>query len=105
MSLIYGAGIAGWDEHADLGSRFGERCANIVPQCQLGECDGDLGTAESPTARLYVAESCGPCSEIRRWLEARRPVAWLILAPKITLHAILSAITYDPAMATSAKRE
>ena len=78
VSIVYSAGIAEWDEGEDMQRRFGEawrtyRAAvrNWMPRwrpCHAGE-----------PARLYVAASCGPCSELWRWIEAGRPVGLQIL--------------------------
>jgi hypothetical protein len=35
---------------------------------------------DRPLARLYVAETCGPCSEVRRWFESRSAVALHVVA-------------------------
>nr|WP_286676407.1 methyltransferase [Paracidobacterium acidisoli] len=78
LSLIYSAGLAEWDERQDLSRRFGEawhgyRAAvrNWLPRWRPFH-------AGAP-ARLYMASTCGPCSELRRWLEARRPLGMEIV--------------------------
>jgi protein-S-isoprenylcysteine O-methyltransferase Ste14 len=50
-----------------------------------------------PPARLYLAESCLPCSQLRTWLADRRPTALLLLAAEDHPGRDLERITYDPA--------
>jgi protein-S-isoprenylcysteine O-methyltransferase Ste14 len=73
FSFVYSAGIAEWDEGEDLRNRFGAewtsyRAAvrNWVPRWRP--------YYSGPAATLYIAETCGPCSELRMWLEARSPI-------------------------------
>jgi len=97
IAVIYGAGIAQWDEGLDMKTRFGERweqyrrnVKNSIPRWKPWQ-DPHL-----PPARLYVAEECGPCSEIRRWFESRNPVALEIIAAEDHPHHDLQRMTYDP---------
>jgi len=97
VAVIYGAGIAGWDEDADLGSRFGERWREYRAAVRAWRVRWKpWHQPKAPAARLYVAENCGPCSEIRGWLEVRRPVGLLILAAEDHPTRDLERITYDP---------
>jgi len=72
ISVVYSAGIAEWDEGRDLEERFGAafeayRCE--VPNWRLRV----LPFIGASTGKIYIAATCGPCSELRRWLERRRP--------------------------------
>jgi protein-S-isoprenylcysteine O-methyltransferase Ste14 len=91
MAVIYGAGFAAGDEGADLHRRFGERWRQYTRRWR----PADLGDV-SPRATLYVAEECGPCSEVRAWFDARRPVGLDIAAAERHPSRTLTRITYDP---------
>ena len=82
-SLIYSAGIAEWDEGEDMATRFGESwrayrssVRNWLPRWRPS-CQGE-------PARLYIAASCEPCSELGRWIAVRHPVG-LEIVPAETL--------------------
>ena len=98
MAVIYGAGFAAGDETADLETRFGirwQRYAALVRSWIPRWRPADVA-ALTPPATLYVAEECGPCSEVRRWFDARRPVGLEIVAAELHPSRTLSRITYDP---------
>jgi protein-S-isoprenylcysteine O-methyltransferase Ste14 len=104
IAVIYGAGIAQWDEGLDMKTRFGERweeyrrnVRNSRPRWRPWH-DPHL-----PPARLYVAEECGPCSEIRRWFESRSPVGLEIAAAEDHPQRDLQRMTYDPMDGTAAE--
>ncbi|RXH54798.1 methyltransferase family protein [Granulicella sibirica] len=88
VAIAYSAGLATWDESKDLDERFGAawrayraEVHNWVPRWRPFH-------AGSP-ARLYIARTCGPCSQIRNWLEARHPVGLEILdAESLPDHSI-----------------
>jgi protein-S-isoprenylcysteine O-methyltransferase Ste14 len=46
--------------------------------------------------RLYVAASCGQCSSIGRWLQAREPIGLMFVAAEEHPTRDLWRITYDP---------
>ena len=112
MAVVYGFGFAAGDEHGDLDRRFGNSwrayahaVRSWIPRWrpidarELMESDalGDESGAESPLgATLYVAEECGPCSQVRAWFEARRPVGLTIMAAERHPSRSLTRITYDP---------
>ncbi len=103
ISFIYSFGIARWDEGADLESRF---CAawldyrKHVPSWRFRLTPWH--PADRPSACLYVAEACGPCSQVRRWFQAHHPIALEILAAEDfpfdpqNPTGDLERITYDP---------
>ena len=103
MAVVYGAGFAAGDERVDLERRFGGTwCAyaaavrSWVPRW----APLDLGTLPQPdalgAATLYVAERCGPCSQVRTWFEARHTIGLTIVAAEYHPTRSLTRITYDP---------
>jgi protein-S-isoprenylcysteine O-methyltransferase Ste14 len=97
IGVMYGLGIAGWDERADLDSRFGARYRKYRGAVRAWRIRWrPWHNPEQPSARLYVAESCGPCSEVRRWIEARKPVGLAVVAAEYHPSRELTRITYEP---------
>ena len=47
-------------------------------------------------ARLYVAESCGPCSELRRWFERQGTRGLVLVAAEDHPARDLVRMTYEP---------
>ena len=93
MSWIYGVGLARMDEGADLEKRFGgawvdyrRAVRNWLPRWRPA----------APSARLYVAMSCGPCSEIARWLAASGAVGLEVVPAEAHPDRDLRRITYEP---------
>jgi protein-S-isoprenylcysteine O-methyltransferase Ste14 len=78
MSVVYSAGIAEWDEREDLSRRFG---------AHWREYRSSVGTwwprwipyHTGPPALIYLAGSCGLCTEVRAWLEQRVPTGLQII--------------------------
>jgi protein-S-isoprenylcysteine O-methyltransferase Ste14 len=116
MAVIYGAGFAAGDESADLDRRLGapwttyKRLARSwIPRWRpldqrllAGRSDTSGGSGDATEVRhvagatLYVAEECGPCSEVRAWFAARDPVGLEIVAAERHPSRTLARITYDP---------
>lgn len=108
MAVVYGAGFAAGDERGDLVRRFGGRWSGYAtsvrswiprwrPFDAARSIESALGGAIVPgPATLYVAEECGPCSEVRAWFDARSPVALGIVAAERHPTRSLTRITYDP---------
>lgn len=97
MSFLYSFGLAAWDEGEDMRLRFGkawEEYRNNVNAWRLRLTPWHL--PDRPLPRLYVAETCGPCSEVRRWLESRGTIALEIVAAENHPTSDLRRITYDP---------
>ncbi|HWZ42811.1 MAG TPA: hypothetical protein VNW97_05015 [Candidatus Saccharimonadales bacterium] len=97
LSVIYSLGLARWDESEDLKERFGnswllyrQHVRNWIPRWR------PWYDPEAPAPCLYVAENCGPCSEVYRWFEARNPVALNIVAAEDHPSNSLTRITYEP---------
>lgn len=97
MSFIYGLGLANSDEGADLRKRFGEAWVKYREHVHPWRFRlTPWHDPNRPAARLYVAETCGPCSEVRRWFEKRGAVALEIVAAEDHPSRDLERITYDP---------
>lgn len=100
MSVVYSAGIAGWDEGEDMRRRFGEPWAaygrgvrNWLPRWRPWHpsLDGE------PADVLYVSAECGKCSEIGRMVEALRPVGLAVVPAEHHPSRDLARITFAPA--------
>ena len=68
---VYCAGIARWDESADLRERFGEPWVNYRREVRAWW--PRLSPYLEGEATLYIARGCAPCSAVRRWVEKRSP--------------------------------
>jgi len=98
MAHIYSMGLAGWDEGEDLRRRFGDGWTTYrravrrwVPRVRPWH------RLDQPPAHLYVAESCGMCSETGRWFASRHPRGLAIVAAETHPSRALRRITYEPA--------
>ena len=97
VAHIYSAGLAGWDEDEDLRRRFGDAWSDYarnVPRW-IPRTRPWYPRAASP-ARLFVAESCGMCSEVGRWFAQRSPRGLAIVAAE-SHPTPLRRITYESA--------
>jgi protein-S-isoprenylcysteine O-methyltransferase Ste14 len=97
MSFLYSWGLASWDEDEDMSVRFGkpwQEYRNNVHAWKLRLTPWHA--PDRPPARLYIAESCGPCSELRRWFESHSATALQIVAAEDHPTRDLRRITYDP---------
>ncbi|HUI39158.1 MAG TPA: methyltransferase [Candidatus Nitrosotalea sp.] len=96
MSFLYGAGLANWDEGEDLQERFGQNWKNYREGVHAWRFRfTPWHDPSARKARLYVAETCGPCSEVRRWFEAHHAVGLEIVAAEDHPTRDLRRITYD----------
>lgn len=93
VGFAYGAGLAAWDEGSDLTARYGgawttyrQRVRRWLPRWR---------PRRATVARLYVAEECGQCQEVKAWLSKRRPVALEIIAAEDHPARDLRRITYE----------
>jgi protein-S-isoprenylcysteine O-methyltransferase Ste14 len=96
LSFVYSAGIAEWYEGQDLARRFGGPWRDYraaVRNWRLRWRPYHSG----PAARLYIAHSCGPCSELRSWLEARGPLGLEIIDAETLPRGSIRRMRYDPA--------
>lgn len=97
MAFLYSLGIAAWDEGEDLKLRFGKRWVEYRNNVHAWRPRlTPWHASDRLPARLYVAETCGPCSEVRRWFESRRVIALHIVAAEDHPTRDLQRITYDP---------
>lgn len=97
MSFLYSFGVAAWDEGEDMRVRFGKPWQEYRNNVKAWKPRFKPWHApDRPVARLYVAEMCGPCSEVRRWLESQGTVALEIVAAQDHPTRDLERITYDP---------
>jgi protein-S-isoprenylcysteine O-methyltransferase Ste14 len=94
-SIIYGAGIAEWDEGEDLSRRFGrpwrEYRASVrswIPRWQPYHA--------GPAARLFLSASCEPCRELWSWIQSRAPVGMEIVAAETLTPGSIRRMGYDP---------
>ena len=94
-SIVYSAGLAEWDEAKDLLHRFGmpwkvyrASVHNWLPRWR--PYHGGAG------AILYIAQSCGPCSQVRAWIEARKPLGLYIVPAESLPAGTISRMRYDP---------
>ena len=97
MSFLYSLGLAAWDEGEDMRVRFGkpwEEYRNNVKAWRPRLTPWHV--PDRPLARLYVAETCGPCSEVRRWFQSHGAVMLHVVAAEDHPTLDLQRITYDP---------
>ena len=97
MSFLYSLGLAAWDEGEDMRVRFGkpwEEYRNNVKAWRPRLTPWHA--PDRPLARLYVAETCGPCSEVRRWFQSHGTVLLDVVAAEDHPTRDLQRITYDP---------
>jgi protein-S-isoprenylcysteine O-methyltransferase Ste14 len=95
MSVIYSTGLAEWDEAEELKHRFGEDwlsyrkdVRNWWPRWRPHHVGVD--------ARLYMANTCGPCSELQSWLEAQRPMGLEIVDAETLPAGSIQRMRYVP---------
>jgi protein-S-isoprenylcysteine O-methyltransferase Ste14 len=93
-SVVYSAGIARWNERQDLAARFGAPWRDYRSEVR------DWLPRLTPyhhgaPARLYIAGTCTPCSELQRWIESQFPLGMEIL-PAESLEVPIERVTYDP---------
>jgi protein-S-isoprenylcysteine O-methyltransferase Ste14 len=95
ISIAYSAGLAEWDEGADLNRRFGDpwrqyrrAVRNWRPRWKPYHA--------GPSATIYIAETCGPCSQLRTWIEARRPTGLQIIAAETLAAGSIRRMRYEP---------
>jgi protein-S-isoprenylcysteine O-methyltransferase Ste14 len=97
MAFVYSVGLAKWNEGEEMRGRFGASWSRYRAEVHDWKPRWrPWHDPQNPVPRLYVAESCGPCSEVRRWFEARHPVALDIMAAEDHPSEDLVRITYDP---------
>jgi protein-S-isoprenylcysteine O-methyltransferase Ste14 len=100
VSVIYSAGIAEWDEGEDMQRRFGEAWRTYREAVQNWMPRWRPYHAGDPV-RLYLAASCGPCSELWQWIAARNPVGLEILPAESLPYGSIRRMRYVPGDATA----
>jgi len=98
MAHIYSAGLAGWDEDEDLRRRFGgawRAYRSAVPRW-IPRLRPWTRPDRAP-ARLFVAQTCGMCSEVGQWFAQRELRGLIIVAAETHPSQALRRITYEPA--------
>lgn len=97
MPFLYSLGLAAWDESEDMRVRFGKPWDEYRHNVKAWRPRSTPWQApDRPLARLYVAETCGPCSEVRLWLESHDAVALQVVAAEDHPTRDLQRVTYDP---------
>lgn len=101
IALAYGAGLAAWHENMETASRFGKTWTRYRSHVRAWWPRWRPWTAEA--ARLYVGESCEPCSEVGAWLRRHNPVGLDILAAEGHPTRDLTRMTYEAADGATAE--
>jgi protein-S-isoprenylcysteine O-methyltransferase Ste14 len=97
MSFLYSLGLADWDEGEDMSVRFGKPWDEYRSNVKAWKPRFTPWHApDRQLARLYVAETCGPCSEVRRWFESHGAILLQVVAAEDHPARDLQRITYDP---------
>jgi protein-S-isoprenylcysteine O-methyltransferase Ste14 len=96
MAGCYSAGLAAWVEDRELRERFGEDWTSYaravrrwVPRLR------PWYRTEGEPARLYVAATCGMCSDVAHWFARRRAAGVAIVAAETHPSRALRRITYE----------
>jgi protein-S-isoprenylcysteine O-methyltransferase Ste14 len=95
MSMVYSAGLAEWDEAEDLKHRFGEEWMSYRSHVRNWWPRWRPYYAGA-ASRLYMAETCGPCSELRSWLEAQKPMGLEIVDAESLPAGSIERMRYVP---------
>jgi len=103
MTLVYGSGLAAWDEKQDLGTRFGaswrhyrDHVRNWWPRWRPYIAPVAPTHPDRSEARLYVAFTCSQCSGIGGWLRQQHPRGLRIEPAEQHPTRDLWRMTYDP---------
>ncbi|HEY1993443.1 MAG TPA: isoprenylcysteine carboxylmethyltransferase family protein [Edaphobacter sp.] len=95
MSVIYSAGLAKWDEAEELKDRFGEEWMSYRSNVRSWWPRWRPYYAGA-ASRLYMAATCGPCSELRSWLEAQQPMGLEIVDAESLPAGSIERMRYMP---------
>jgi protein-S-isoprenylcysteine O-methyltransferase Ste14 len=95
VALVYGAGIADWDEREDMERRFGEAWRAYRAEVRNWRPRWKPYHA-GVSARLFVAASCGPCSELWHWLMKRKPLGLEIVPAETLPYGSIQRMRYEP---------
>jgi protein-S-isoprenylcysteine O-methyltransferase Ste14 len=95
ISGIYSAGIAEWDERQDLIQRFGTEWKIYRLNVKNWRVRWRPYTS-TDRAHLHIAASCLPCSELRGWIERRKPLGLDLIAAEALHGGSIHRLRYDP---------
>jgi len=95
VSVVYSAGIAAWDEDEDLARRFGSEWRDYRSAVRSW-WPRWRPYHNGPPALIYIARTCGPCSVVRTWLEARSPLGLQIVDAETLPAGSIQRMRYDP---------
>ena len=95
MSVVYSAGIAEWDEKEDLSRRFGTDWRDYRSSVGIWWPRWTPYHTGSP-AIIYIAGTCGLCSEVRAWLEQRMPTGLQIIDAETLPPDSIRRVRYNP---------
>ncbi len=93
VALAYGAGLATWHEEAETAARFGPSWADY--RSHVRAWLPRWRPWYPVDARLYVAQGCGPCSEVGGWLRRLGPTGIDIVAAEDHPARDLRRMTYE----------
>jgi len=100
MAVIFGSGFAAWSEGQQLEERFGQEWQDYRshvhawwPRWRPWAAIAD--EAQRPT--IYIAEGCGPCSQIGGWVVSQQPIGLIVKAAEEHPQRDLTRVTYQPA--------
>jgi len=93
MAAVYSAGIAWWDETQDLAVREGEAWRAYRAEVKAWRLRWRPYHAGEP-ARLYVANTCGVCREVRKFLERRGPLGLELIAAETLPQGSIRRLRY-----------
>jgi hypothetical protein len=98
LAHLYSVGIAGWDEDEDLRRRFGDAWVTYrrgvrswIPRWR------PWYPADAAPAKLFVAASCGMCSQVGAWFHQHAARHIVIVAAESHPSRALTRIRYEPA--------
>jgi protein-S-isoprenylcysteine O-methyltransferase Ste14 len=93
-SIAYSAGLAMWHENSEVHARFGDAWRRY--QKGVRPWLPRWRPWKTEAARLYVADGCGQCRQLREWLSKRSPVGLQIIPAESHPARDLERVTYDP---------
>jgi protein-S-isoprenylcysteine O-methyltransferase Ste14 len=91
-SLAFATGFARWSEQAELQQRFGIEWTSYASSVRSWIPRWRPSMTEH--SRLYVADTCGQCQQLRRWLSRQRATRLEVLAAEDYPNRRLERITY-----------
>jgi protein-S-isoprenylcysteine O-methyltransferase Ste14 len=93
MSAVYAAGLAAWDEGADLTERFGAAAGQYMTRVRSWIPSWRPRLAVGST--IYFAEGCDACSEMAGWIRMLRPLQLRFAAAETHPTLQLERVRYE----------